>query len=112
MTVRPQIGSRGEYEAWLDEVDRLLFLEKGVIHGEFEKPLRFAFAEYKDIAGLKECAGRLRAALRESNPELPREYLVRRFLMLGIRRSRVHTSVDFLIEQLRAEWGVKALSDY
>jgi hypothetical protein len=111
MMTRPQVGCLGEYEAWLDQLDRHLFVEKGVIHCEFDKPLRFAFAEYKDIVGLKQCAARLRSALRDIEPELPREYLVRRLLTLGIQRSRIHTSVDFLMEQLRAEWGIKDLSD-
>lgn len=110
--MRPQIESRGEYEEWLDELDRKLYVEKGVICAEFQQPLRFAFAEYRDVAGIKQCATRFRSFLRESEWDLPREYLIKRFLRLAIKRARIHTSVDFIMSQLRAEWHIRELSDF
>lgn len=103
-------GGLDEYEAWLDTLDKKLYLAGKVVRVEFDRPLKIPLGTCADPAGLKVCAGRLREALRQNHPPLPVKYLVERLLQIAIQANKIPVSRDQIMSELREEWGIK--SDY
>lgn len=103
-------GGLDEYEAWLDTLDKKLYVAGPVVYVEFDHPLVISLSNCTDSAGLKVCAERLREALRRNHAHLPIKYLLERFLRLAIEANNLPMSRDLLMNELREEWGIK--NDY
>jgi hypothetical protein len=100
-------GGLDEYEAWLDELDKKLYLAGEVVCVEFDHPLAISLRNCADPNGLKVCAGRLREALRQNRSHLPMKYLVERFLRIAIEANKIPVSQDQMMSEIREEWGIK-----
>lgn len=103
-------GGLDDYEAWLDTLDKKLYLVGTVVHVEFDHPLVISVSHCADTPGLKLCAQRLREALRRNHSYLPVKYLLERFLRIAIEANRLPLSRDQLLSELREEWGIQ--NDY
>lgn len=103
-------GGLDEYEAWLDMLDKKLYLAGSVVCVEFDHPLAISLSSCADAAGLKVCAQRLREVLRKNHSHLPVKYLLERFLRIAIEANNVPLSRDQVMNELREEWGIK--NDY
>jgi len=96
-----------EYEAWLDTLDKKLFLADGLIQAEFDHPISIPLTECANVSGLKLWATRLREALKTNHSALPVKYLVERFLRLALEANRVSATRDQVMADLRQEWDIK-----
>ncbi|MBS1208948.1 MAG: hypothetical protein H6R19_1346 [Proteobacteria bacterium] len=103
-------GGLHDYEAWLDTLDKKLYLAGSVVQVEFDNPLTIRLSNCTDAAGLKLCALSLREALRKNHSHLPVKYLLERFLRIVIKANKIPFSRDQVMNELREEWDIK--NDY
>lgn len=96
-------GGLDEYEAWLDTLDKKLYLAGSVIRVEFDHPLAISLSNCTDVAGLKVCAVGLREALEKNHAHLPVKYLLERFLRITIEANKVPVSRDQVMNELSEE---------
>jgi hypothetical protein len=106
-------GGLDEYEAWLDTLDKKLYLADGHIYVEFDHALVISLSDCTDVSGLKRCAARLREALRKNQSHLPVKYLLERYLRLAISANKISLTREQVMSELRNEWGISNdYSDY
>lgn len=93
------------YEAWLDELDKKLYVDGSVVRVEFDEPFTISLFECPDVRTLKLCALTLRAALSKNKTPLSVQYLVERFARLVVKANRIPVNAERLVRELREEWA-------
>ncbi|WP_336643868.1 hypothetical protein [Methylomonas sp. WH-1] len=95
-----------DHEAWLDTLDKKLFVSNSEVKVEFDNPICFPLDECTDLKDLKGMARTLRSVLSCNETPLPRKYLIERFLRLVIRENRLPTTVEKAMRELRIDWNI------
>lgn len=95
-----------DHEAWLDTLDKKLFVLNGEVKVEFDNPITFPLDECTDLKDLKGMVSTLRSVLSSNETPLPRKYLIERLLRLVIRENRMPTTVEKTMRELRIDWNI------
>ena len=96
-----------DYESWLDELDKKLYVKGDQINIEFDVPINFELRNCLELEEIKACAATLRHVLASNGVSLPRKYLIERFLRLVVEKNSLSVSQDEIVQQLMAEWNIE-----
>jgi hypothetical protein len=79
-----------EYEAWLDELDKKLYLKASAVAVEFGSGLVIPLAECRSMDGIVSWAVSLATVIRKHISHLPEKYLLERFVRLACEANRLN----------------------
>ncbi len=106
-TPHTAMTSLHEYESWLDELDKKLYIKGDQITVEFDIPISFELRSCLELEDIKAKAATLRQALAKNSTSLPRKYLIERFIRLVVEANRLSISRDEIVEQLMLDWNIE-----
>jgi hypothetical protein len=96
-----------EYESWLDELDKKLYIKDDLLKVEFDVPIDFRLRDCIELEDIKANAATLRQALAKNSVSLPRKYLIERFIRLVVEKNGLSISRDEVVQQLMLEWNIE-----